>query len=79
MTARGSMTLSDVPAGMRVRVRHLSSRPDVSRRLRELGFCENAVVRCIVRGFGNIICEVYDTRVGLNRSLARGIHVAQIE
>ena len=79
MTPYASMTLSDVPAGMRVRIHHLSSRPDISRRLRELGFCENAIVRCILKGYGNIICEVYDTRVGLNTNLARGIHVAHIE
>lgn len=79
MTPRASMTLSDAPIGARVRIRRLSSRPEISTRLRELGFCENAVVRCIMRGYGNIICEVYDTRVGLNSSLASGIHVAHFE
>jgi Fe2+ transport system protein FeoA len=69
------MTLSDVPSGSRVRIRHLAARPDVSIRLRELGFCENALVRCVRRGYGNIICEVYDTRVGLDSTLASGIFV----
>jgi Fe2+ transport system protein FeoA len=73
------MTLSDVPVGTRVRIRHLSSRPEVSRRLRELGFCENVVVRCITRGYGNIICEIHDARVGLNSRLAGGILVSHLE
>lgn len=73
------MTLCDAPIGARVRIHRLTSRPEVSTRLRELGFCENAIVRCVMRGHGNIICEVYDTRVGLNSSLASGIHVSQFE
>lgn len=73
------MTLSDAPIGARVRIHRLTSRPEISTRLRELGFCENAIVRCLMRGYGNIICEVYDTRVGLNSSLASGIHVSQFD
>ena len=79
MTIDGNMTLIDAPLGTRVRIRHLTSRPEISTRLRELGFCENAVVRCITRGFGNVICEVYDTRVGLDSGLARRIHVSVSE
>ncbi|MEW6509909.1 MAG: FeoA family protein [Bacteroidota bacterium] len=73
------MTLNDAPLGMRVRIHALTSRPEISTRLRELGFCENAIVRCLTRGYGNIICEVYNTRVGLNSGLAGGIHVSQCE
>ena len=73
------MTLSDAPICARLRIRRLTSRPEVSTRLRELGFCENAIIRCVMRGYGNIICEVYDTRVGLNSSLASGIHVSPFE
>jgi ferrous iron transport protein A len=73
------MRLSDVPVGTRVRIRHLTSPPVVSQRLREMGFCENAVVRCVTKGYGNIICEVYDTRVGLNHGLAGEIVVTSFE
>jgi Fe2+ transport system protein FeoA len=73
------MTLIDAPIGARVRIRHLTSRPEISARLRELGFCENAIVRCITKGYGNIICEVYNTRVGLDSGLARRIHVSVSE
>jgi len=73
------MTLNDVPIGASARIRHLTPRPEISTRLREMGLCENAVVRCITRGHGNIICEVYSTRVGLNNGLARGILVSTFE
>jgi Fe2+ transport system protein FeoA len=79
MTTDVHMTLIDAPIGTRVRIRHLTSRPEISTRLRELGFCENAVVRCLTKGYGNIICEVYHTRVGLDIGLARGIHVSVTE
>jgi Fe2+ transport system protein FeoA len=79
MTRRTSMTLSDAPIGAPVRIHRLTSRPEISTRLRELGFCENSIVRCLMRGHGNIICEVYDTRVGLNNVLASGIHVSHSE
>jgi len=79
MNSDAHMTLIDTPVGTRVRIRHLASRPEISARLRELGFCENAVVRCVTKGHGNIICEVYNTRVGLDSGLARRIHVSVSE
>jgi Fe2+ transport system protein FeoA len=79
MTTDVHMTLIDVPVGTCVRIRHLTSRPEISTRLRELGFCENAIVRCVTKGYGNIICEVYNTRVGLDSGLARRIHVSVSE
>jgi len=79
MAGDTQITLIDVPVGTRVRIRHLSSRPEVSTRLRELGLCENATVRCVMKGFGNIICDVYHTRVGLDIGLARRIHVSVSE
>jgi Fe2+ transport system protein FeoA len=79
MTTDAHMTLIDAPVGIFVRIRHLTSRPEISTRLRELGFCENAVVRCVMKGYGNIICEVYNTRVGLDSGLARRIHVSVSE
>jgi hypothetical protein len=32
-----------------------------------------------MKGYGNIICEVYNTRVGLDSGLARRIHVSVSE
>jgi len=79
MGTDGHMTLIDAPVGTRVRIRHLTSRPEIATRLREMGFCENAVVRCVMKGYGNIICEVYNTRVGLDSGIARRIHVSVSE
>ncbi len=72
-------SLSETPVGKRVRIHQLESKPEVCHRLRELGFCENAIVRCVVNGEGNLICEVCNTRIGLNHSIAKEIIVSAFE
>ncbi len=72
-------TLSEIPVGRFVQIRELLSEPDVCHRLREMGFCENAIVRLVVNEEGNLICEVCNTRVGLNHSIAQDIIVASFE
>jgi Fe2+ transport system protein FeoA len=74
-----TLTLSEVPIGTRVRVRELSARPEISRRLRELGIHEHAIVSCVSRGHGNLICAIHSTRIGIDRRLAAAIHVAPSE
>jgi Fe2+ transport system protein FeoA len=76
MTPRVHLRLIDVPAGSNVRIRHLRARPEVSTRLRELGFCENVLVRCVLKSHGNIICEICNTRIGLSGHLAGNIYVS---
>lgn len=71
--------LTDVPQGTKVRVRHLQSLPELCSRLRELGFAENAVVRCVVNGSRQMICEVCNTRIGMHHSIARTILVSTYE
>jgi ferrous iron transport protein A len=71
--------LSEVPEGRFVRIRKLQSEPDVCHRLRELGFCEDAIVRLVVNGEGNLICEVCNTRIGLNLAIAQDIMVSPFE
>ncbi|MDE3056554.1 MAG: ferrous iron transport protein A [Bacteroidota bacterium] len=73
------LSLSEIPAGKKARIHRLLSKPDVSHRLRELGFLENAVVRCVVNGEGNLIFEVCNTRIGLNHSVAQTIKVSRFE
>lgn len=73
------LSLTDVPIGQRVRIRQLNSQPDFCMRLREMGFCENAVVRCVSKGSGTIICEVCNTRIGLNQLVASSIVVSSFE
>ena len=72
-------TLIDVPIGTTVRIAHLNSPPEACLRLRELGFCENSIIRCVNRGSGNIICEVCNSRVGLNHAVASAIYVSTFE
>lgn len=72
------LALSDVAVGKHVRIRHLHSSPEVCNRLREMGFCENALVRCVAKAH-NIICEVCNSRVGLNEEIAGTIVVSPIE
>jgi len=76
---RSTTSLSEIPAGRYVRIHQLQSQPDVCFRLRELGFCENAIVRLVVNGEGNLICEICNTRIGLNHALADDIIVSQFE
>jgi len=68
-------TLSQTPAGTTVKVSHLEAHPETCHRLRELGFCENATVRCVTNGSSQLICEVCNTRVGLNYTTANAIIV----
>jgi len=73
-------TLVDAPIGMRVRIRQLRhSHPEMSSRLRDLGFYEDAVVCCILKGNGNMICEIQNSRIGLDNNLARTIVVSTSE
>ena len=73
-------TLAETPAGSAVRIRSLRHpRLEIAARLRELGLCENAVVRCLIRGNGNMICEVRNTRIGLDNRLASSILVTSTE
>ena len=71
--------LTDVPQGNVVRVRLLQSLPELCSRLRELGFREDAVVRCVVNGSRQLICEVCNTRIGMHHSTARTILVSPYE
>ncbi len=70
------MTLSEAPLGASVRIHSLRAQPAVSQRLRELGLCEHAVVSCVMKGHGNIICAIRNTRIGLDRRLASTILVS---
>jgi ferrous iron transport protein A len=71
--------LTEVPIGKRYRIAQLRSQHETCSRLREMGFCENAVVRCVNKGNGNIICEVCNTRIGLNHLVASAIFVTALQ
>jgi ferrous iron transport protein A len=67
-------TLSRVRAGMMVRIKELSTPPDVSQRLREIGFGEEQVIKLIIRQ-SNLICQVCNTRLALSSKIAQMIVV----
>ncbi len=80
MTPHGThIALAEAPLGHSVRIRHLQTHPDVGLRLRELGISEDAVVRCLTRGYGNVVCQVLNTRIAIDLNLARGIIVTREE
>lgn len=69
-------SLGEVPLGCDVTIRHLHyPGREVSTRMRELGIRENATIRLLLRGNGNMICLVNNMRIGLDETLADSIFV----
>lgn len=66
--------LSRVKAGMAVRIMELSAPPEVTKRLREIGFVEQQVIKLVVRS-ANLICQVCNARMALSAELAQMIIV----
>lgn len=68
-------TLTEAPVGKYFRIYDLQSTPEICHRLRELGFYENAIIRCMSNSESHLICEVCNTRFGLNEHIAKGIFI----
>jgi Fe2+ transport system protein FeoA len=66
--------LNQIRAGMAVRIKQLSAPPEVSHRLRELGFCEDQQIRLLSQQ-ANVICQVCNVRLGISSQLAESILV----
>ena len=71
------MRLSDLPVGAAGRVCGLSGKADVCQRLREMGFCESAVISR-VSGQRTLLCDVCGTRIALSDRAAELILVELI-
>jgi len=69
--------LNCVKAGTNVRIKRLCVANEVATRLREIGFCENTVIR-LVTSSANIICLVCSARLALSEQLAQSILVEPI-
>src|SRR5215471_10763001 len=69
--------LSRVKAGVAVRIRQLCAAPEVQTRLRELGFCEDHIIK-LLTSQANFICQVCDARLAISEQLARIIMVEPI-
>jgi Fe2+ transport system protein FeoA len=70
----GVCPLSRVRAGMMVRIKELSTPPDIAKRLREIGFVEQQVIR-LVASQSNFICQVCNARMALSAQIAQMIIV----
>jgi ferrous iron transport protein A len=68
------MTLAELPTGAAGRVCALQGEAEVCQRLREMGFCESAVVRKI-SGHATLLCQVCGMRVALGEGVAQYITV----
>ena len=66
--------LNQVSPGTAVRIKQLSASPEVSHRLREMGFGEEQQVRVLSQQ-ANVICQVCHARLGLSQQLAGAILV----
>ena len=66
--------LSRVRAGTTVCIKRLSTAPEMSDRLRELGFCEEQRIKLLARE-SSYICQVCNARLGISRKLADSILV----
>ena len=66
--------LSRVPVGAAVRIKQLAAPPEVTHRLREIGFCEEQRIRLLSR-HSTVICQVCNARLGISAQLAESILV----
>ena len=69
--------LSRVKAGSVVCIKRLSTAPEVTDRLRELGFCEEQKIKLVARQ-SSYICQVCNARLGISRALADSILVEEV-
>ena len=70
--------LTKVQAGSAVRIKQLSGSPEVTHRLREMGFCEEQKIRLLSQ-HANVICQVCNVRLGISSRLAEQIIVEIVE
>ena len=66
--------LSRVKAGVAVRIKQLCASPEVQNRLRELGLCEDQVIK-LLTSRTNFICQVCNARLAISEQLAQLILV----
>jgi ferrous iron transport protein A len=69
------LTLNQVQVGSDARIEVLNG--PCSERLRELGFCEQCLVRKLSGG-RNLICSICGTRMAISRELAEQVLVAPL-
>jgi len=70
--------LNHVAEGVPVRIKKLCASPEIQTRLRELGFCEEQIMRLLLSG-PNLICQVCNARLALSTKLAELILVEPLQ
>jgi ferrous iron transport protein A len=71
------MRLTELPVGATGRVCELAGQTEVCQRLREMGFCESAIIEK-VSGQRTLLCQLCGTRVALSDRAAEHILVEMI-
>jgi ferrous iron transport protein A len=61
-----------------VRIKRLCAAPEVQNRLRELGFCEDQIIK-LLTDQTNFICQVCNTRLAISQQLAQIIMVEHLQ
>ena len=69
------MPLTMVKAGETVTVRKISGRDDVRQHLAELGFVVDSAVTVVSEIGGNLIVQVKDSRIALDKTMANRIMI----
>ena len=70
--------LSRIQAGVAVRIKQLCAAPELQNRLRELGFCEDQIIR-LLTSRTNFICQVCNARLAISERLAQIIMVEPLQ
>lgn len=73
----GICPLTCVRIGVAVRIRKLCAAPEMQERLREIGLCEDQVIKLITNRT-NFICQVCNSRLALSQQLAQLIMVEPV-
>lgn len=69
--------LNRVKLGVAVRIKQLRATPDQQYRLREMGFCEEQVIKLLIT-HTNYICEVCNARLAISEKVAKLIMVEPV-
>ena len=69
------MPLTMVKAGETVTVRKISGKDDVRQHLAELGFVVDSTVTVVTELSGNLILQVKDSRIALDKTMANRIMI----
>ena len=69
------MPLTMAKAGETVTIRKITGRDEVRQHLAELGFVVDSIITVVSEIAGNLIVQVKDSRVALDRSMAMRIMI----